>query len=60
MKLSKQTSISMLLALNTIFFLTEIIIGNYVNSLVLIADSFHMLNDILSLVIASYAIKVNK
>nr|CAG8442838.1 5444_t:CDS:2 [Entrophospora candida]CAG8547842.1 13609_t:CDS:2 [Entrophospora candida] len=60
MKLSEQTSIFVLLALDTLFFLTEIIVGNYVNSLVLIVDSFHVLNDILSLIVALYAAKISK
>lgn len=60
MKLSEQTSIFMLLALDTLFFLTEIIVGNYVKSLVLIVDSFHVLNDILSLIVALYAAKISK
>ncbi|KAI9486919.1 MAG: cation efflux protein [Benjaminiella poitrasii] len=42
------------------FFLVEIVIGYYVNSLALIADSFHMLNDLISMCIALWAIKVAK
>lgn len=32
--------------------------GYVIGSLALVADSFHMLNDVLSLVVALYAIKV--
>lgn len=37
----------------------EIIVGYSVGSLALIADSFHMLNDVCSLIVALYALKVN-
>lgn len=39
---SKEVRILALLALDTVFFLLEIIIGYAVNSLALIADAFHM------------------
>lgn len=47
-----------LLTLDTAFFLLEAIIGYTVHSLALIADSFHMLNDIISLLIAWWAVRV--
>ncbi|KAI8576709.1 hypothetical protein K450DRAFT_178871 [Umbelopsis ramanniana AG] len=57
-KLSRQVRIIILLVINTLFFLAEIIIGYRVGSLALVADSFHMLNDMISLVIALWAVKV--
>ncbi|KAG2187366.1 hypothetical protein INT44_005052, partial [Umbelopsis vinacea] len=57
-KLSRQARIIILLIINTLFFLAEIIIGYRVSSLALIADSFHMLNDMISLIIALWAVKV--
>ncbi|CEP09003.1 hypothetical protein [Parasitella parasitica] len=42
------------------FFLVEIVVGYYVSSLALIADSFHMLNDLISMCVALWAIKVAK
>lgn len=54
----KEIRIISLLVLDTIFFLLEAIIGYTVHSLALIADSFHMLNDIVSLVIALWAVRV--
>lgn len=48
------------MGLDTVFFLVEIIIGYMVNSLALIADSFHMLNDLLSLAVALWAVNVAK
>lgn len=56
----KQIRIAALLVLDTIFFLLELIIGYMSHSLALIADSFHMLNDIFSLLVALWAVKVAK
>lgn len=53
----KEIRITSLLVLDTIFFLLEAIVGYSVHSLALIADSFHMLNDIISLVIALWAVR---
>lgn len=55
---SKELRIISLLILDTIFFLIEAITGYAVHSLALVADSFHMLNDIISLFIALWAVKV--
>ncbi|ORZ12676.1 cation efflux protein [Absidia repens] len=46
-----------MMVLNGGFFVIEIVIGYYVSSLALIADSFHMLNDVLSLLVALWAIR---
>lgn len=56
----KEIRIISLLVLDTIFFLLEITIGYAVHSLALIADSFHMLNDIFSLLVALWAVDVAK
>jgi len=55
---SRTARLYFLLALDLVFFLLEITIGYAVGSLALVADSFHMLNDVVSLVIALYAIKL--
>lgn len=55
---NKEIRITALLVLDTIFFLLEAIIGYSVHSLALIADSFHMLNDIISLLVALWAVRV--
>lgn len=61
MKLTgKEIRICSLLALDTVFFLLELIIGYMSHSLALIADSFHMLNDIISLLVALWAVNVAK
>ncbi|GEQ67145.1 hypothetical protein JCM33374_g808 [Metschnikowia sp. JCM 33374] len=55
---AKEIRIITLLVIDIFFFLLEAIIGYTVHSLALIADSFHMLNDIISLFIALWAVKV--
>jgi len=44
MGLSKSTRITILLAIDTVFFLIELITGYAVHSLALVADSFHMVS----------------
>ncbi|TFL06534.1 cation efflux protein [Pterulicium gracile] len=56
---SRSTKIKILLVIDLMFFLVELIAGYAVGSLALIADSFHMLNDVVSLVVALYAIKLS-
>lgn len=47
-----------MLCLTFIFFFVEIIIGYLTNSTALIADSFHMLSDVVALVIAYVSVRV--
>ncbi|WBW74243.1 ER zinc importer, CDF family, Zhf1 [Schizosaccharomyces osmophilus] len=58
MDFSRQTRIILLLTIDITFFFIEIITGYAIDSLALIADSFHMLNDIASLFIALWATKL--
>lgn len=58
MAFSKSTRILILLAIDSVFFLIELITGYAVHSLALVADSFHMLNDVLSLCVGLWAVKV--
>ncbi|KAI5927253.1 cation efflux protein [Camillea tinctor] len=55
---SKTTRISIMLAIDIAFFLVELISGFMVHSLALMADAFHMLNDIISLIIGLWAVTV--
>ncbi|KAI0392242.1 cation efflux protein [Xylariaceae sp. FL0594] len=57
---SKSTRISIMLVIDIVFFLVELISGFLVHSLALMADAFHMLNDIISLVIGLWAVTVAK
>ncbi|KAJ3553639.1 hypothetical protein NM688_g3500 [Phlebia brevispora] len=56
--MNRSTRIILLLVLDVVFFFVELIVGYAVGSLALVADSFHMLNDVMSLVVALYAIKL--
>ncbi|KAJ5528401.1 hypothetical protein N7513_012560 [Penicillium frequentans] len=58
MGLSKTNRIIILLVIDTAFFFLELITGYAVHSLALVADSFHMLNDVLSLCVGLWAVKV--
>lgn len=58
MALSKSTRIIILLVIDSAFFLLELITGYAVHSLALVADSFHMLNDVLSLLVGLWAVKM--
>ncbi|KAL4893228.1 zinc/cadmium resistance protein [Aspergillus ambiguus] len=58
MGLSKTNRILILLVIDTAFFLLELVVGYAVHSLALVADSFHMLNDVLSLLVGLWAVKV--
>lgn len=58
MGLSKSNRILILLAIDSLFFLLEIVVGYAVHSLALVADSFHMLNDVISLVVGLWAVRV--
>ncbi|CAH2352130.1 zinc/cadmium resistance protein [[Candida] railenensis] len=58
MPTNKEIRIIALLVLDIFFFLLEAIVGYAVHSLALVADSFHMLNDIISLFIALWAVRV--
>ncbi|UZJ56223.1 hypothetical protein CBS101457_005543 [Exobasidium rhododendri] len=55
----KEARIMTLLGIDVVFFLVEIIVGYSVGSLALVADSFHMLNDVMSLIVALYAVKLS-
>ncbi|EMC94955.1 hypothetical protein BAUCODRAFT_40738, partial [Baudoinia panamericana UAMH 10762] len=58
MGLTKTQRIAILLAIDIVFFFTELIIGYVVHSLALVADAFHMLNDVLSLLVGLWAVQV--
>ena len=49
-----------MLFMTSSFFLVEIVVGYATNSMALVADSFHMLSDIMSLVIGFFALRYSK
>ncbi|CCM05149.1 uncharacterized protein FIBRA_07358 [Fibroporia radiculosa] len=56
--MNRSNRIILLLVIDVFFFFVELIAGYAVGSLALVADSFHMLNDVMSLAVALYAIKL--
>ena len=59
-KLTKTQSLIIMLIMTFGFFFAEIIVGNLTNSNALIADSFHMLSDVIALVIGLVAVRMTK
>lgn len=59
LKLSRVTALITMIILNLSFFLVELVIGNISNSNSLVADSFHMLSDLVSFIVALVAIKIS-
>ncbi|KUI70923.1 Zinc/cadmium resistance protein [Cytospora mali] len=55
---SKSTRIGIMLGIDIAFFLIELISGFLVHSLALMADAFHMLNDIISLLVGLWAVNL--
>ncbi|KAK4152236.1 cation efflux protein [Chaetomidium leptoderma] len=55
---SKSTRIKVMLVIDIVFFLLELGVGFAVHSLALMADAFHMLNDIISLLVGLWAVSV--
>ena len=49
-----------MLVLTTAYFLVEIIVGYVTNSMALVADSFHMLSDVIALVIGLFSVRVRQ
>lgn len=50
--------LSVMLAMTLSFFFVEIVVGYIRHSMALVADSFHMLSDVLALIIAFFCMKV--
>ena len=48
-----------MMVMTTSFFFVEIIVGYMTNSMALVADSFHMLSDIISLFVGFFAMRVS-
>lgn len=49
-----------MLCLTLSFFVVELVVGNITNSVALVADAFHMLSDVISLVIATVAVRISR
>ncbi|KAJ3271915.1 hypothetical protein HK104_004609 [Borealophlyctis nickersoniae] len=58
MPISREARLGTLAVLTTSLFIAEIVVGYISGSIALVADSFHMLSDVISLFIAWYSIKL--
>lgn len=56
----KTGTVLWMLSLTSSFFLVEIVVGYATNSMALVADSFHMLSDVMSLIIGFVALRYSK
>ena len=56
---SRTGRLSLVLGLTLLFFVVEIVVGNLTASTSLVADAFHMLSDVLALLVAIIAIRVS-
>jgi len=54
-----QAQLIFMLVLTFGYFLVEIVVGYLTNSVALVADSFHMLSDVISLIIAFIAVRIS-
>ena len=43
--------------LTTSYMIVELVVGNLTNSMALVADSFHMLSDVIALIIAYVSVR---
>ena len=48
-----------MLSMTASFFLVEIIVGYITNSIALVADSFHMLSDVVALIVGFVSVRVS-
>ena len=48
-----------MLSMTASFFLVEIIVGYITNSIALVADSFHMLSDVVALIVCFASVRVS-
>ena len=57
---SRTCRLSCVFVMTALFFLVELVVGYIINSMALVADSFHMLSDVLALVIAFLSLRVSR
>ncbi|KAI8784003.1 zinc/cadmium resistance protein [Biomphalaria glabrata] len=56
----KTCRLSTMLIMTASFFLVEIIVGYLTNSIALVADSFHMLSDVVALIVGFASVRISK
>lgn len=60
MVIDKFVRVKILIVLTILMFIAEICIGFFTRSMALVTDSFHMLSDVMALLIANYTMKLAK
>lgn len=60
MKFGKTARLVSMLSVTSSFFLVELIVGYKCHSMALVADSFHMLSDVLALLVAFLSVRISK
>lgn len=60
LQMSHRASFISMIVLTLTFFLVEIVVGYATNSMALVADSFHMLSDVVSLFVGYFALRYSK
>lgn len=56
----KTCRLTSMLFLTTTYFVVEIVVGYVTNSMALVADSFHMLSDVIALLIGLFSVRISK
>ena len=54
---SPSTKLVNMMILTTSYMMVELVVGNITNSMALVADSFHMLSDVIALIIAYISVR---
>merc|ERR1711953_190285 len=49
-----------MMVLTTTYMIVELVVGNLTNSMALVADSFHMLSDVIALIIAFISVRLSE
>jgi cation diffusion facilitator family transporter len=60
MKFGKTGRLLAMLSVTASFFLVELVVGYVTHSMALVADSFHMLSDVLALLVAFLSVRISK
>lgn len=56
----KACRLVVMMSMTLTFFVVELVVGHISNSLALIADSFHMLSDVVALIVGFMSVKVSR
>merc|ERR1719195_2432332 len=54
------TKLLHMMVLTTSYMVVELVVGNLTNSMALVADSFHMLSDVIALIIAFVSVRLSR